>query len=131
MERIKGIKILPPVAEVYTSLPRCLCCFDSGLASIPADLYDQILDGEQSLPFICRRPDCEAGRKQMGAWMMGDEERKGLKSLLSAREYQAAFDTRLDPSVCEAIHLWQVEQFKGTEEARSRNSARVRQLVNL
>jgi hypothetical protein len=118
------VKIKAKVAEAKSELkPRhkCFCCLDSGRVS--SNLINNYVEGEVTIPFICRRESCEAGAMMLKAYMMSDSDR--LKAVskdgvqfadyIPQAEYQSMFDIRLTKYECEGIHQQELAMWQQTK----------------
>jgi hypothetical protein len=77
---------------------KCFACHDGGL--VGGKFLAEFVEGESDIPFICNRDECEAGKLRRSAWSANTD-----------RDYQNAFDVRLDRYNCNDIHNWEKDIF--------------------
>ena len=100
---------------------KCFCCADSGKVCHP--LITEFVDFPESgdsLPYICKRYDCEIGEKFTKCWEASDAERNaykeakargskgdggdGIPQPMRQRDWQANFSMNLNSTACDWLH---------------------------
>lgn len=87
---------------------RCFACHDGGLAG-GIFLY-KFVDGDNDIPFLCNRDQCEAGKLRRNAYAANNDE-----------QYRNSFDNRLDRYSCEDLHQWGLQYWQDGIKARLSN----------
>ena len=118
-----------PQAQDNEIIPwyKCGCCHDTGLvASRYLHKYVSGYNANTSKHFICRRNDCEHGKKYRDAYWTGDDVReKNSKERggypIAQKQYQSFFDFRLETWICDEIHNFEYKDFLNYVDNRVEN----------
>lgn len=136
-ERIKIKAIAPTQAQDREIQPhsKCLCCHDSGL--VANEFLSEFVEGENAIQFICKRWDCESGKKYLAAYEMPDEARTAYAKkhggeAMPQSVYRANFDNRLTSEDCEEIHNMALKRWgKELKNARERSQELQSAIANI
>lgn len=101
----------------------CMCCFDSGRAA--NEFLSHFVDIPKKgdfIPFICKRMDCEAGKRLIDCYEKSDRQREAdwmklaekdpnIPRYTSQRVWQSNWSCALSESACESMHQWALQEW--------------------